>query len=161
MFHWINHNSLYIITFLFPIILSIIFYNYFSKNKLIFLSVFLLLLVISITTKILIEPGNKTNSLEINSILSNEKPMVIEFYSPNCMGCVISEKSFLDFQKSYPERFTTFQINISDKNYSDLVRKYEITSTPTFVLIHQGKLIDKYVGLLTNKEKLYIRFKDK
>ena len=116
MFHWINHNSLYIITVLFPIILSIIFYNYFSKNKLIFLSVFLLLLVISITTKILIEPGNKTNSLEINSILSNEKPMVIEFYSPNCMGCVISEKSFLDFRKSYPERFSTFQINISDKN---------------------------------------------
>ena len=161
MFHWINHNSLYIITFLFPIIVSIIFYNYLSKNKLILLSVFVILLVISISTKILIEPGNKTNSLEINSILSVDKPMVIEFYSPNCMGCAISEKPFLDFQKSYSESFTSFQINISDKNYSDLVRKYEITSTPTFVLIHQGKLIDKYVGLLTNKEKLYIRFKDK
>jgi thioredoxin 1 len=161
MFHWINHNSLYIIAFLFPIILSIIFYNYLSKNKLILLSAFLLLLVISITTKILIEPGNKTNSLEINSILSDDKPMVIEFYSPNCMGCVISEKPFLDFQKSYSERFTSFQIDIYDKKYSDLIRKYEIISTPTFVLIHKGKLVDKYVGLLTNKEKLYIRFKDK
>ncbi|MBI63191.1 MAG: hypothetical protein CL775_04165 [Chloroflexi bacterium] len=161
MFHWINHNSLYIITFLFPIIVSIIFYNYLSKNKLILLSVFVLLLVISISTKILIEPGNKTNSLEINSILSVDKPMVIEFYSPNCMGCVISEKPFLNFQQSYSEIFATFQIDIYDKNYSDLIRKYEITSTPTFVLIHKGKLVDKYVGLLTNKEKLYIRFKNK
>ena len=117
MFQWINHNSLYIITFLFPIIVSIIFYNYLSKNKLILLSVFVLLLVISISTKILIEPGNKTNSLEINSVLSVDKPMVIEFYSPNCMGCVISEKPFLDFQKSYSERFTSFQIDIYDKKY--------------------------------------------
>ena len=161
MFQWINHNSLYIITFLFPIVLSIIFYNYVSKNKLIFFSVFLLLLLISITTKIIIEPGNKANSLEISSILSDDKPMVIEFYSPNCMGCVISEKPFLDFQESYSERYSTFQIDIYDKNYSDLIRKYEIISTPTFVLIHKGKLVDKYVGLLTNKEKLYIRFKDK
>ena len=50
------------------------------------------------------------------------------------------------------------KINIADTNYANIVRDYEITLTPTFLLIDKGEVINKYQGILSNSENLYKAF---
>tara|TARA_B100000579_G_scaffold91934_1_gene72637 strand:- start:17891 stop:18382 length:492 start_codon:yes stop_codon:yes gene_type:complete len=160
MYSWINHNSLYILIFFFPIVATLFIYFYISKNKFILISSFLLLTLIFVLIKIFFQPQPTDNidQVELEQIINNESEVIIEFFSPNCMGCVLSEPAVNEFLEKYSNKYKFIKLNVSDKRYSELVKKNLITVTPTFIYYKDGKVKDKYVGMLSDFEKLYEKF---
>jgi thiol-disulfide isomerase/thioredoxin len=163
MYSWINHNSLYILIFLFPVLVTIFVYIYISKNKLLLLSSFLLLTLFFILIKIFFQPQSteNINQIELAEIINNESDVVIEFFSPNCMGCVLSEKAVNEFIEKYSNRYKIIKLNISDKRYAELVSENLVTVTPTFIYYKDGEMIEKYVGMLNDSDKLHEKFNQK
>jgi thiol-disulfide isomerase/thioredoxin len=160
MFTWVNHNSLYILIFIFPVLISLLSYFYITKNKIIVFSIFFFLIVFFLLIKILLSPQEST-SLEqsnIENIFESEGKLVVEFFSPNCLGCILSENAVKEFNTNYSDEFNFIKLNISDERYSSLVNDYQISVTPTFLLINEGKVINKYQGVLSNSKKLYEAF---
>lgn len=159
MFSWINHNSLYILIFFFPIVITIVVYYNFSKNKFLLISLFVFLTLLFVLVKIFFQPNatDDIDQVELDQIINNESEVIIEFFSPNCMGCVLSEKEVNEFIEKYSE-YKFIKLDVSDKRYSELVMKNFITVTPTFLYFKNGKFNDKYVGMLSDSENLYEKF---
>jgi len=163
MFYWINHNSLYILIFLFPALTTILIYFFASKNKLILLSSFILLTLLFLLVKFFFQPQSTDdiNQVELEEIINNESEVIIEFFSPNCMGCVLSEQAVNEFREKYSNKYKFIKLNISDDRYSELVSKNSITVTPTFIYYRDGEIREKYFGMLNDYEKLHKKFNQK
>ena len=160
MFTWVNHNSLYILIFIFPFLISLLSYIYLTKNKIIIFSIFFFLLLAFLILKNTFVPQESLSLDKTNrdSIFENEGKLVVEFFSPNFLGCILSENAVKEFNTKYSEEYDFLKINIADTNYANIVRDYEITLTPTFLLIDKGEVINKYQGILSNSENLYKAF---
>ena len=94
--------------------------------------------------------------LEINStsfqeeVLSSEKPVFIDFFATWCGPCQM-QSPILDEIAQNREDIKVVKVDV-DKN-ADLAEKYEIMSIPTIIIMKNGQVINKYVGL-TSKEEL-------
>ena len=66
MFTWVNHNSLYILIFIFPFLISLLSYIYLTKNKIIIFSIFFFLLLAFLILKNAFVP-QESLSLDIAS----------------------------------------------------------------------------------------------
>ena len=130
MYSWINHNSLYILIFIFPLISTIFIYFYVSKNKFILLSSFLFLTLFFILLKVFFQPQTTDDitQIELSEIINNESDVIVEFFSPNCMGCVLSEKAVNEFREKYSKKYKFIKLNISDDRYSELVLNNLVTA---------------------------------
>ena len=160
MYTWINHNSLYILIFLFPILFSSLLFFYVTKNKLIIIVSFILITLLFVSVKIFFQPksNNDLTQVELIEIIDNEENVVIEFFSPNCMGCVLSQTAINEFINNYSNEFKVIKLNVSDSRYSNIISENMITVTPTFIYYKKGKIYEKYVGMLNDSEKLYQKF---
>jgi len=160
MYTWLNHNSLFILIFIFPFLISLISYIYLTKRRIVIFSIFFFLLILFLILKSLFVPQESPslNNMNKANIFENEGKLVVEFFSPNCLGCILSENAVNEFNSKYFEEYDFLKINISDINYSNIVRDYQITVTPTFLLINKGEVINKYQGILSNSENLYQAF---
>ncbi len=160
MYTWINHNSLYILIFLFPILFSSLLFFYVTKNKLIIIVSFILITLLFVSVKIFFQPksNNDLTQVELIEIIDNEENVVIEFFSPNCMGCVLSQTAINEFINNYSNEFKVIKLNVSDSRYSNIISENMVTVTPTFIYYKKGKIYEKYVGMLNDSEKLYEKF---
>lgn len=160
MYTWINHNSLYILIFLFPILISSLLFFYVTKNKFVIIIAFILLTLLFVSVKIFFQPKSNVDisQVELVEIIDNEEHVVIEFFSPNCMGCVLSQSAVNEFIDNYSNKFKVIKLNVSDNRYSNIVSENMITVTPTFIYYKNGKIYEKYVGMLNDSEKLYEKF---
>ncbi len=160
MYTWINHNSLYILIFLFPILFSSLLFFYVTKNKLIIIVSFILITLLFVSVKIFFQPksNNDLTQVELIEIIDNEENVVIEFFSPNCMGCVLSQTAINEFINNYSNEFKVIKLNVSDSRYSNIISENMVTVTPTFIYYKKGKIYEKYVGMLNDSEKLYQKF---
>ena len=159
MFTWINHNSLYILIFIFPFVISTFTYFYISKNRLFILLLFISLTTFFILVRLIFAPQEQSQQekIEISSIEQKGK-IVVQFFSPNCLGCVLSERAINNFKKTYSEEFKVIQINIADDDYSDMVKKYNVSVVPTFIYFDDGIAVESYKGTLRSSEALYKKF---
>ena len=100
MFTWINHNSLYILIFIFPFVISTFTYFYISKNRLFILLIFISLTAFFILVRLIFAPQepSQQEKIELSSIEQNGK-IVVQFFSPNCLGCVLSEIAINNLRK--------------------------------------------------------------
>ena len=98
------------------------------------------------------------SQVELVEIIDNEEHVVIEFFSPNCMGCVLSQSAVNEFIDNYSNKFKVIKLNASDNRYSNIISENMITVTPTFIYYKNGKIYEKYVGMLNDSEKLYKKF---
>ena len=160
MYTWINHNSLYILIFLFPILFSSLLFFYVTKNKLIIIVSIILITLLFVSVKIFFQPksNNDLTQVELIEIIDNEENVVIEFFSPNCMGCVLSQTAINEFINNYSNEFKVIKLNVSDSRYSNIISENMVTVTPTFIYYKKGKIYEKYVGMLNDSEKLYQKF---
>jgi len=86
------------------------------------------------------------NEKNIDSILSNEKTILIDFWAEWCGPCVM--------MSAIIEKFAAESKNISvAKVNADLnkkiIEKYQIKGLPQFVLIENGKEIKRFAGAMT------------
>ncbi|MBO4815699.1 MAG: thioredoxin [Clostridia bacterium] len=83
-------------------------------------------------------------------VLNSEKTVLIDFYADWCGPCKM-QSPIIDKIAEERNDIKVGKVNV-DQN-SDLASKYGIMSIPTLVVIKNGEIASKFVGL-TPKEKI-------
>ncbi len=70
--------------------------------------------------------------------------VVIEFYGNGCLNCQIMSPIINNLEQAMPD-VIFYRINADE--HPNLVHQYQITSIPSLLLFHDGKLLSKIIGV--------------
>ena len=86
------------------------------------------------------------------SFLLYYKYTVLEYYSDYWLGCTASKFIVDEFKKENPE-IPIVSINASKKEYKEIIEKYRLKFTPTYVLVDSdGERIHKRTGSFSKRK---------
>ena len=86
-----------------------------------------------------------------NEVLNSEKTCLVDFYADWCGPCKMMSPVIDKIAEEMGENIKVGKVN-SDENM-DLVTKYQIMSIPTIMVIQNGEIKKKFVGV-TSKEEI-------
>ena len=86
------------------------------------------------------------NEKNIDSILSNEKTILIDFWAEWCGPCVMMS-SIIEKFASESKNIRVAKVN-ADLN-KKIIEKYQIRGLPQFLLIENGEEIKRFAGAMT------------
>ncbi len=87
-----------------------------------------------------------------NEILNFEGLTVIDFWAEWCNPCKIFGPIFEKVSKEYDENKNVKFAKVNIDKAKELSVEYDIMSIPTLMLMKNGEVIDKKVGLLEKKD---------
>ena len=149
MFEFINQNSVLI-----ALVALIIFISYlFLKTR---SYAFLLILPIIIIASLVVINNSTPEKLEqeIKSagFFIIEQPTVVEFMSPSCMACIYSRPTVSAMKDKFSDQVDFIVVNVKESEAMDLVIKYKVRSTPTFIMFgSDGLEKTRFSGLARSK----------
>jgi len=71
---------------------------------------------------------------------------LIDFYADWCGPCKIMSPIFEELAEEYKEKITLKKIDV--EAHGDMAAKYGIMSIPTFVILKEGKEVDRKIGAM-------------
>jgi len=74
----------------------------------------------------------------------------IDFYADWCMPCVMMGPIVDDVSEKLKGKIKVGKVNIEDNQ--DLAQKYNVASIPNFVLLKDGKVVDQFMGSMSEEE---------
>ena len=63
-----------------------------------------------------------------------DQPTVVEFMSPSCMACIYSKPTVSAMKDKFSGQVDFISVNVKEAEAMDLVIKYKVRSTPTFIM---------------------------
>ena len=81
---------------------------------------------------------------------TKEGLVFIDFYADWCMPCVMMGPIVDDVSEKLKGKIKVGKVNIEDNQ--DLAQKYNVASIPNFVLLKDGKVIDQFMGSMSEEE---------
>ena len=63
-----------------------------------------------------------------------DQPTVVEFMSPSCMACIYSKPTVSAMKDKFSGQVDFISVNVKEAEAMDLVIKYKVSSTPTFIM---------------------------
>lgn len=83
---------------------------------------------------------------QLELLIKNSKlPILIDFWGTGCSPCKLLEPIIGDIAKEYKERIRVCKVNIIE-NFK-IGREYDIRSIPTVILMKDGKVHKKIIGV--------------
>ncbi len=76
-----------------------------------------------------------------SEVLNSHNPVIVSFWTPWCGPCRMVEPLLLTLQKSGSQPVKVFRVNADDNFW--LAKRYELTTIPTLLLFHQGKVVHR------------------
>ena len=84
------------------------------------------------------------------SVLKSEKPIVVDFWATWCGPCRMVGPVIESLAEEYDGKTSVCKLNV-DEN-PDLATEYKIMSIPTVMIMKNGEIVDKAVGVRTREE---------
>lgn len=92
---------------------------------------------------------NKDNFEE--EVIKSEKKVLIDFYADWCGPCKMIGPVVEGLADENPN-IKVVKVNVDDN--SDLAAKYQVMSIPTLIVLNNGEVVNKSVGLISKGEIL-------
>ena len=92
------------------------------------------------------------NDSNFEETVSKERLTLIDFFATWCMPCKMHAEVLEKLEKSRNLTFDIVKVNVDDS--PNLASKFEISSIPTLVVMKNGKVLKKSVGLNEENELL-------
>ncbi len=149
MFEFINQNSVLIALVALIIFISYLFLKTRSYSFLFILPIITIagLVVINDST-----PEKLEQEIKSAGFFIIEQPTVVEFMSPSCMACIYSRPTVSAMKDKFSDQVDFIIVNVKESESMDLVLKYKVRSTPTFIMFgSDGLEKTRFSGLARSK----------
>lgn len=74
----------------------------------------------------------------------------IDFYADWCMPCVMMGPIVDDIAEKFKGKIKVGKVNIEDNQ--ELAQKHSVSSIPSFFIFKNGKVIDQFMGSISEEE---------
>jgi thioredoxin 1 len=81
---------------------------------------------------------------------TSAKPVFLDFWAEWCGPCKMLGPTFERLAEKYGEQVTFAKINVDE--LPDIANKFAIRSIPTLILLKNGSVVEKLVGLRSEQE---------
>ncbi len=85
-------------------------------------------------------------------VLNTDKIVVMDFYENMCPPCTSMIPTIINISKS-SDKVKVVMINMSDDNTKKLTKEYEVSASPTIIVLKDGKIKKGFVGA-TSEENI-------
>ena len=92
---------------------------------------------------------NVTNE-NYESIINGNNPVLVDFWATWCGPCRMVGPVIENLADEYAGKAAVCKVNVDDM--PDLASQYKIMSIPTVMVIKNGEILDKAVGVRTKEE---------
>ena len=92
---------------------------------------------------------NVTNE-NYESIINGNNPVLVDFWATWCGPCRMVGPVIENLADEYAGKAVVCKLNVDDM--PDLASQYKIMSIPTVMVIKNGEILDKAVGVRTKEE---------
>ena len=97
-------------------------------------------------------PEKLNNDMKSAGLFNINRPTVVEFMSPSCMACIYSRPTVLAMKDKFINDVDFITINVKNSEAMELILKYKVRSTPTFIMFtSEGKEETRFSGLARSK----------
>ena len=87
------------------------------------------------------------NDSNFDEAINSDKPVLVDFWAEWCGPCRLIGPIIEDLAKEYEGKATIGKVNVDDNPEVSL--KYGVRSIPTILIIKDGEVVDKQVGVTT------------
>ncbi|MDQ3234987.1 MAG: thioredoxin family protein [Pseudobdellovibrionaceae bacterium] len=90
-----------------------------------------------------------------SKIIATGGSFLLDFWGPSCAPCIDLNRALEALENDYQCKLTFVKINADEE--IDIATQYGIRGLPTLILIHKGKIVDRWIGVMamaTLKAKL-------
>ncbi len=77
---------------------------------------------------------------------SSEIPVVVDFWAPWCMPCLMLGPALEKLAKEYDGKFLLAKLNLEGNQAT--AQKYGVMSIPAVKMFRKGEVVDEFVGAL-------------
>ena len=92
------------------------------------------------------EPLKVTDAEFEDKVLSNDLPVVVDFWAPWCGPCRMVAPILDKLAKEYSGKVVIAKVNTDED--SQYAQQYGVQGIPTMIFVNEGKLIHRQVGAL-------------
>lgn len=79
-------------------------------------------------------------------VLSADRPVVVEFFSPWCPACRLMHPALEGLADEFEGRARFVKIDVEEE--PTVTAAYGVTNTPTLLIFHEGSIVDAHVGIV-------------
>lgn len=83
-------------------------------------------------------------------IESSLKPVLVDFWAEWCAPCRMLAPTFERLSETYGKTVTFAKVNVDE--LPEIAEKYAIRSIPTLLLLREGKVVERLVGVRPQQE---------
>lgn len=79
-----------------------------------------------------------------------EGTVLVDFYADWCMPCVMMGPIVEDIAEKFDGKLKVGKVNVEDGH--EIAQKFNVSSIPNFVLFKDGKVVQNFVGAMSEED---------
>ena len=83
-------------------------------------------------------------------VLKSSVPYLVDFWAPWCAPCTMVAATIDAIAEKYGERLSVGRLNVDDNPKS--TERFEVMGVPTLILFVDGKVVERFVGVVPRAE---------
>ncbi|HDN85824.1 MAG: thioredoxin [Candidatus Omnitrophota bacterium] len=83
-------------------------------------------------------------------VLETDMPVLVDFWAPWCMPCLITAPVIEKIAEEYKGRIKVCKLNVEEA--SSVASNYGVMSIPTIMVFKNGEIVNKTVGALSKED---------